>query len=120
MVWYTILYRANDLTGVLVADVDGFDTEGCRRIGNFLSMLVGAGLEEDPLTAHALVPRHHVRRDRFVRVTDVRVPCVSGRFSSRRGCGEGGGKRGKGNIKSSKKSKDKRYNKNTEEGPERA
>lgn len=74
-------------------------------------MLVGACLEENSLAAHALVSRQHVRRDRFVRVPDVRVPYVSGRFSLGRGGGEGDGKRGKGNINSNKKSKGKRYNK---------
>lgn len=47
---------AKYLTGVLVADVDGLDTERCRGVGNFLAMLVGASLKEHSLAAHALVP----------------------------------------------------------------
>lgn len=62
-------------TRILVADVDGLHPQRRGRVGDLLAVLVGTGLEEHLLAGHALVPSQHVRRDRLVRVSDVRVPC---------------------------------------------
>lgn len=79
----TITVAITFLTGILVADVDGLHPQRGSSVRNLLPVLVGARLEKDSLALHALVSRQDVRRDRLVRVSNVRIACVRARVCVR-------------------------------------
>ena len=57
--------------GVAVGQLLGLDPERVRRVGDRLSVLVGARQEEHVLAALAVVAGHHVGGDRRVGVPEV-------------------------------------------------